>query len=491
MVMFFSDRPLARALNRYKEITASSITSLSKDQESVLVSLVDNQQDCFVVLPTGSGKSLIFEMAPIYHEEVHGEKCKILVIELLDIIIAQEVKKFPGKATKIDKGFSLTTCSEITYMFAHPEQVRAHHRLFKTLASTVKYVFIDEAHLILDWGEEFRPAFSKLGELASVLTHAKFVAMTATATSNTVQEIARKLNITNYTLVMKNPVRENIYLSVAKRHHCATGIQESLDQILVLLFNDLKDSFPSVPRTILYVTQHYMAYAYQKAKAVLGEAFWQGDEEVVAEYHSSHAKQQKRYVELALRSNDSNLRLVMATVALGVGADLSLVERIIHIRPPSNLEAYTQEVGRAGRLGQESTAVLYYNKADLHNTPDITSSMKEYCVNEQICRRTLLAKHFCQMEVDNAEHLCCDICSGSANTPPPMPDRRVMELVTVYIANDPTGELMTVLNHNIIRKVAIAFTEGTVSMERLVSLGLTPDIAFSLESFLAEAIEQK
>ena len=111
-----------------------------------------------------------------------------------------------------------------------------------------------------------------------MLTHAKFVAMTATVTSETVQEIARKLNITNYTLVMKNPVRENIYLSVAKRHHCATGIQDSLDQILVPLFNDLKDSFSSVPHTILYVTQHYMAYAYQKAKAVLGEAFWQGDD---------------------------------------------------------------------------------------------------------------------------------------------------------------------------------------------------------------------
>ncbi|KAL4233931.1 hypothetical protein ACF0H5_008603 [Mactra antiquata] len=106
---------------------------------------------------------------------------------------------------------------------------------------------------------------------------------------------------------------------------------------------------------------------------------------------------------------ECTIRLIFSSVALGMGADLQNVSRIIHAGPPSTLETYVQEIGRAGRSGTVAEAILYYNRADL-GVQTMKKEMKDYCLNCNTCRRISINNHF-GYNATNRPAICCDICT--------------------------------------------------------------------------------
>ena len=112
---------------------------------------------------------------------------------------------------------------------------------------------------------------------------------------------------------------------------------------------------------------------------------------------------------------DGAVRIILGTIAFGMGLDAENVRRIIHWGPSDNLESYIQETGRAGKDGLKSAAILYYNKSDISAKSSASDAMKVYCSNMGLCRRKLLLQDFADpssIECPKPHHSCCDICSS-------------------------------------------------------------------------------
>ena len=134
------------------------------------------------------------------------------------------------------------------------------------------------------------------------------------------------------------------------------------------------------------------------------------------QYHSPQTSLMKSELLTNLTSNDSFARVIFATSSLGMGVDAPNIRCIIHIKPPSSIEEYTQMIGRGGRSGEPCTAKLYYCLADVSNNVDyIDNEMKSYCTNKEVCLREYIMKYFgfaC-----GRQEVCCTICDGSDEGP--------------------------------------------------------------------------
>ena len=113
-----------------------------------------------------------------------------------------------------------------------------------------------------------------------------------------------------------------------------------------------------------------------------------------AQFHAPQTKRMKKSIISEIKEENSRIRVLLATSALGMGVNAPYVEHIIHISPPSNLESYMQEIGRAGRTGKPACATLFYNNSDIaSNKVHVQEQMKDYCRSEDSCLRTLILKY--------------------------------------------------------------------------------------------------
>jgi superfamily II DNA helicase RecQ len=134
-----------------------------------------------------------------------------------------------------------------------------------------------------------------------------------------------------------------------------------------------------------------------------------------AQFHSPQTKEMKIEILKQLCSPQSIVRVVFATVALGMGVDIRDIRKIVHITPPYSIQAYSQETGRAGRDGEQATAILFYNNRDIaKNKPGMQEAVREFCRSEDKCLRDLL---LASLDTDKKyfkpvfpKHLCCNVC---------------------------------------------------------------------------------
>ena len=133
------------------------------------------------------------------------------------------------------------------------------------------------------------------------------------------------------------------------------------------------------------------------------------------QYHVASTKRSQEAIVMEITKSQSRLRLLFATVALGMGLDAKHVRRIIHYKPPTSLERYIQETGRAGRDGDQATAILHFNATDIRkNRPGIQPSIVNYCTNSQNnCLRKMMLNHLGANVCERGEQrkcYCCTIC---------------------------------------------------------------------------------
>jgi superfamily II DNA helicase RecQ len=273
-------------------------------------------------------------------------------------------------------------------------------------------------HVLLRRGEEFRKDFQRIGqELLPQIPETPVLCFTATAPPAAQTRLQSCLLMQSPVIITKNPDRPNIMYEVIQRPP-STKTEDHLDEIITALAQSLKDERMDFPQTIVYTDTATIAYSYWLTEQVLGQDQYEGESipenRIFAQYHKGATSKIKDLIVSEICKTDSKLRLVFATVALGMGLDAPHIRRIIHYKPPTSIEQYFQETGRAGRDGKPATGTLYFNNTDIRqNRRGMTSTMIDFCRTKTCYRGVLL--QYMGHALDNGRDMtkCCSNCSGN------------------------------------------------------------------------------
>lgn len=252
----------------------------------------------------------------------------------------------------------------------------------------------------------FRSHYSRLSELRSLLhSYTPMVALTATATNDTRSYILENLSLISPKCLIETPERENIKYSVI-------DIKENMtEDFLNPLVNDIKEMGYLAKRVLIFCrTMKDVNLVYDVFENNLEDIYSNYLVRPYAMFHSKTDPVVKEHIINEFSKVNGSVRILIATIAFGMGVDCKGLYTIIHFSPPASLEDYFQETGRAGRDGLQSNAVLV-NKPRCLSSKNITKSMKDYVLNKELCRRKILLQEFGEIPSNMIPNYnCCDIC---------------------------------------------------------------------------------
>ena len=305
-------------------------------------------RDVLAVLPTGGGKSAIYELAGLLRAgptvvvspliALQDDQLAHLHAAGLSAIVLNSQQSAGARAAA-----RIAACDSGTFVFLSPEQLINKETRHALQRARPGLFVVDEAHLISQWGRDFRPDYMLLGAQAEAVGAPVRLALTATAAPPVRQEIGRRLGLRDPVVVMGNLDRPHIELSVRRVRTILDKQRE-----LVRAAGELAGS------GIVYTATHADAQAARDALASAGEQ--------VTLYHAGLSGRERRDAMTAFL--DGSARIVAATVAFGMGIDKPDVRWVLHADPPPSLDAYYQELGRAGRDDKPSYARLVYRTED-------------------------------------------------------------------------------------------------------------------------------
>jgi DNA topoisomerase-3 len=344
-----SPQPLAPASNASLLHSVFGYESFRPNQEAVCEAVVAGH-DVLLVMPTGSGKSLCYQLPGV------ARGGTTLVISPLIALMEDQVAKLKAQNCAVerihsgrDRSASRQACidyleGKLQFLFVAPERLRVPGFPAMLAKRKPNLVAIDEAHCISQWGHDFRPDYRMIGQHLPHFRPAPVIAMTATATPLVQNDIIEQLGLGEPTRFIHGFRRANIAVEVVE-----VPPSERAD-----LARELLQDAARRP-AIVYVPTRREADSFS---AELKQDF------PAAAYHAGLESERRKKVQNAFFGGD--LQVVVATIAFGMGIDKPDIRTVIHTALPGSLEAYYQEVGRAGRDGAPSRAVLMHAYADRH-----------------------------------------------------------------------------------------------------------------------------
>jgi ATP-dependent DNA helicase RecQ len=322
-------------------------------QREAIDALLEGPRKVLVVAPTGGGKSLTYQLPAIVLPGV------TLVISPLIALMEDQVRGLNARG--IPAAFLASTVDNderrqrirdahegrLKLLYCAPERLASERFLEFLQSCEISMVAVDEAHCISHWGHDFRPDYLRIGAVLERLKPERLLACTATATPRVREEIRARLSLEGAHEVVRGFARPNLHLEAKS----VDGPREARENVLSALREDLKGGGSAIVYCATRRATEQMSDDLNKA-GFRAAAYHAGlDSEVRAEVNSRFATGQ--------------LPVVAATNAFGMGIDRADVRVVVHAQPPASLEAYYQEVGRAGRDGNDAHGLLLCSSSDV------------------------------------------------------------------------------------------------------------------------------
>ena len=380
-----------------------------RHQQKEIIHHVLEGNDALVLMPTGGGKSLCYQVPALIFDGI-----TIVVSPLIALMKDQvDALKLNGiSAAYLNSTLSMQEQGEVMrllrdnklkLLYLAPERLMSGDNGFMNfLKEEVKLslIAIDEAHCISQWGHDFRPEYTQLAALKSTFPKIPIIALTATADQLTQDDILQQLRLHQPRKFVSSFNRENIHYFVAPK-------RKSYDQLLKFLNKHKDDS------GIIYTLSR--ASAESLANQLIADGY------DARPYHAGLDRDVRdKHQDLFIKDK---VKIITATIAFGMGIDKSNVRFVVHMDLPKNIEGYYQETGRAGRDGLKSEALLFYSYADVRKLQsfvevegnDQQSEIMLKKLNEmaeygelRTCRRRYLLNYFDEEAPDECGS--CDVC---------------------------------------------------------------------------------
>jgi len=344
-------------------------------QEEIIRQVLSGE-DCLAVLPTGSGKSLCYQLPAVMSEGtalivsplIALMEDQVQQLDKLGISSAALNSMMPGR----EQQWVLDHLDRFTCIYVSPERLMDPMFLSHLKGKKISFLVIDEAHCISQWGHAFRKEYRQLGCLRQEFPHVPLVALTATATKDVREDIMHQLSIPPEKLILGSFERENLTIRVYPRH-------QGRDQLLKIVKKYEKESG--------------IVYAATRKQVDKLHEFLTKKGFNVNKYHAGLSDNDRAVAQRQFINDD--VPIMVATIAFGMGINKPNIRYVCHYEMPKSIENYYQEIGRAGRDGLPAECIMLYSMADMVIQKKLMSELVDKAVSHQQKRKTEQMLSYC------------------------------------------------------------------------------------------------